>query len=231
MTIQTALLQGTELLDRAGIAVPRLTAEVLLGHAIHRDRVYLQVELKGPGPRPEPHCLMAVAGTRRQDHGARARLDHEIGHPQPVPGDGGQLPDGGEVFGRMALDGGCGEHVGADFGQALGGVVDQRGLGVNAGVSPQGAEEPLAVFPFGGAVLTLWELAPGEDRDGTDLDRTTYVAVVVDGDLDPVHDRLAAAGVEVTDVAPGADNDRFYFFDPDGNRFEVSRPASEYQAH
>jgi release factor glutamine methyltransferase len=41
MTIQTALLQGTELLDRAGIAVPRLTAEVLLGHAIHRDRVYL----------------------------------------------------------------------------------------------------------------------------------------------------------------------------------------------
>jgi release factor glutamine methyltransferase len=41
MTIHTALQQGTELLDRAGVAVPRLTAEVLVGHALHRQRVYL----------------------------------------------------------------------------------------------------------------------------------------------------------------------------------------------
>jgi len=40
MTIQTALLQGTELLEGAGVAVPRLTAEVLLGHAMHCERVY-----------------------------------------------------------------------------------------------------------------------------------------------------------------------------------------------
>jgi len=41
MTVQTALLQGTTLLEEAGIAVPRLTAEVLLAHALHRERVYL----------------------------------------------------------------------------------------------------------------------------------------------------------------------------------------------
>src|SRR6476659_10471753 len=41
MTLQTALLQGTTLLDEAGIAVPRLTAEVLLAHALRRERVYL----------------------------------------------------------------------------------------------------------------------------------------------------------------------------------------------
>jgi len=41
MTIHTALLQGTELLGSAGVAVARLTAEVLLGHALDRDRVYL----------------------------------------------------------------------------------------------------------------------------------------------------------------------------------------------
>src|SRR3954453_15947915 len=41
MTVCAALLQGTELLDHAGIAVPRLTAEVLLGHAMRVDRVYL----------------------------------------------------------------------------------------------------------------------------------------------------------------------------------------------
>src|SRR5215472_3675825 len=41
MTVRTALLQGTELLERAGIAVPRLTAEVLLAHAMRSLRVYL----------------------------------------------------------------------------------------------------------------------------------------------------------------------------------------------
>src|SRR5215475_7284538 len=41
MTVRTALLQGTELLERAGIAVPRLTAEVLLAHAMRAQRVYL----------------------------------------------------------------------------------------------------------------------------------------------------------------------------------------------
>ena len=41
MTLQTALLQGTRLLEDAVIAVPRLTAEVLLSHALHCERVYL----------------------------------------------------------------------------------------------------------------------------------------------------------------------------------------------
>ncbi|MGB7761353.1 MAG: peptide chain release factor N(5)-glutamine methyltransferase [Bryobacteraceae bacterium] len=41
MTLHTALLQGTRLLEDAGIAVPRLTAEVLLAHALGRERVFL----------------------------------------------------------------------------------------------------------------------------------------------------------------------------------------------
>jgi len=41
MTIQTALLQGTKLLEEATISVPRLTAEVLLCHALHKERPYL----------------------------------------------------------------------------------------------------------------------------------------------------------------------------------------------
>lgn len=41
MTVQTALLQGTRLLEDGGIGVPRLTAEVLLAHALRRERVYL----------------------------------------------------------------------------------------------------------------------------------------------------------------------------------------------
>jgi len=41
LTIGDALLQGTQLLDDGGVAVPRLTAEVLLAHALRRDRTFL----------------------------------------------------------------------------------------------------------------------------------------------------------------------------------------------
>jgi release factor glutamine methyltransferase len=41
MTVETALLQGTRLLEDGGIGVARLTAEVLLGYALHVERVYL----------------------------------------------------------------------------------------------------------------------------------------------------------------------------------------------
>ncbi|MGA2592060.1 MAG: peptide chain release factor N(5)-glutamine methyltransferase [Bryobacteraceae bacterium] len=41
MTVQTALLQGTALLEDAAIPVARLTAEVLLAHALRRERVWL----------------------------------------------------------------------------------------------------------------------------------------------------------------------------------------------
>ncbi len=41
MTVQTALLQGVRLLEDGGIPVPRLTAEVLLCHALRCERVCL----------------------------------------------------------------------------------------------------------------------------------------------------------------------------------------------
>jgi release factor glutamine methyltransferase len=41
VTVHTALLQGYKLLDDAKVSAPRLTAEVLLSHALRRERVYL----------------------------------------------------------------------------------------------------------------------------------------------------------------------------------------------
>ena len=41
MTVATALLQGTRLLEDGSVAAPRLTAEVLLAHALDRERPYL----------------------------------------------------------------------------------------------------------------------------------------------------------------------------------------------
>lgn len=41
LTLQAALQQGVNILEKAAVAVPRLTAEVLLCHALGRDRAYL----------------------------------------------------------------------------------------------------------------------------------------------------------------------------------------------
>ncbi|QOY87805.1 peptide chain release factor N(5)-glutamine methyltransferase [Paludibaculum fermentans] len=41
MTAKTAVQQGSDLLAGAGISEPRLTAEVLLLHALHKERIYL----------------------------------------------------------------------------------------------------------------------------------------------------------------------------------------------
>lgn len=41
LTINEALRQGTTLLEQASVPSPRLTAEVLLAHALRKDRVYL----------------------------------------------------------------------------------------------------------------------------------------------------------------------------------------------
>ena len=41
MTLRTALEQGVKLLQEGEIGVPKLTAEVLLAHALRRERVYL----------------------------------------------------------------------------------------------------------------------------------------------------------------------------------------------
>jgi release factor glutamine methyltransferase len=41
MRVETALRQGLELLRAGAIGAPALTAELLLAHALHRDRIYL----------------------------------------------------------------------------------------------------------------------------------------------------------------------------------------------
>src|SRR5438105_7287019 len=48
LSIQTALLQGVKLLEDGAIGVPRLTAEVLLVHALGRERSYLYAHPEEP---------------------------------------------------------------------------------------------------------------------------------------------------------------------------------------
>src|SRR5712671_6757538 len=48
LSIQTALLQGVKLLEDGAIGVPRLTAEVLLVHALGHERSYLYAHAEEP---------------------------------------------------------------------------------------------------------------------------------------------------------------------------------------
>lgn len=48
LTIHSALLQGTKLLEEGVVAAPRLTAEVLLSHALKKDRSYLYAHPEEP---------------------------------------------------------------------------------------------------------------------------------------------------------------------------------------
>ncbi|MGA2327209.1 MAG: peptide chain release factor N(5)-glutamine methyltransferase [Bryobacteraceae bacterium] len=69
MDIRTALQQGSRLLEEAGISEPRLTAEVLLSHALKRERTWLFAH-------PEED-LDGIAGTRYN----RSLLDRLHGKP------------------------------------------------------------------------------------------------------------------------------------------------------
>jgi catechol 2,3-dioxygenase-like lactoylglutathione lyase family enzyme len=96
-------------------------------------------------------------------------------------------------------------------------------------VSPADAVHPIASFAIAGTPVILWELEPGIVRDRADNDRNSHVVIVVESDLEPIRAALVAAGVEATAVRPGSDNELFDVYDPDGNRFEISRPAAEFR--
>ena len=50
--------------------------------------------------------------------------------------------------------------------------------------------------------------------------------IVLDADLESVRIALAGNGVRVSEVRQSAKNEFVWFYDLDGNRFELSRPLS-----
>ena len=99
-------------------------------------------------------------------------------------------------------------------------------------VGCDGPANRFAAYVMAGTVLTLWELPPGETRDPADNHRNSYVTFVSERDPAGVRAELAARGVAVGDVQTSEHNTFFWFYDPDHNRFEVSRPrTAEFMAH
>lgn len=112
-----------------------------------------------------------------------------------------------------------------DLGASIAWYRDRLGL-TPGYVSPADATEPFATFDLGGP-LVLWQLPVGVVRDRDHNDRNSHIVVVVDGPLGAVRDRLVAQGLEVTEIRTGSDNQYFDLYDPDANRFEISRPRTD----
>jgi catechol 2,3-dioxygenase-like lactoylglutathione lyase family enzyme len=92
-------------------------------------------------------------------------------------------------------------------------------------VGDDGPEHPIAVYRIAGSVVSLWQLPAGQTRSSADNDCSSYLAVVVDRDLAPVRETLIGRGVTVSDIRRSAHHEFIWFYDLDGNRFELSRPV------
>ena len=120
MTVRTALLQGTELLDGEHIAAPRLTAEVLLAYAMHREREwfyahpeaelpevawihygrYLHERLKGKPTQYITHC--------QEFYGREFRVTRDVLIPRPETEHVAEAALARIRPGHRILDAGCG---------------------------------------------------------------------------------------------------------------------------
>jgi catechol 2,3-dioxygenase-like lactoylglutathione lyase family enzyme len=91
-------------------------------------------------------------------------------------------------------------------------------------VGADGPDHPIAVYTIAGAVISLWQLPPGQTRARADNDRNSYVVVVMADELESARQELIERGVDVGEVRRSANNEFVWFHDLDGNRFELSRP-------
>ena len=94
-------------------------------------------------------------------------------------------------------------------------------------VGSDGPDHPIAVYDIGGVVVSLWQLPPGQERVREHNDRNSYVCAVMNGDLEPVHRTLVERGVDVGEIRRSANHEFVWVHDPDGNRFELSRPLMD----
>ena len=93
-------------------------------------------------------------------------------------------------------------------------------------VGADGPDHPFASFLIAGSVISLWQLPRGEGRRLKNVDTDTYVVIVLSRDLEPVRRALLDRGVTVSEIRRSAHNEFVWFYDLDGNRFELSRPST-----
>jgi catechol 2,3-dioxygenase-like lactoylglutathione lyase family enzyme len=93
-------------------------------------------------------------------------------------------------------------------------------------VASDGPAHPFAVFMIGGMHFGVWQLPPGVVRSRDENDRNTYLAFT-HPDPKRAHAELQAAGADVGKLRESEHHSFFWFYDPDGNRYEVSSPPKK----
>src|SRR5262249_20772999 len=99
----------------------------------------------------------------------------------------------------------------------------QGTLGVEVGEPAGRGERRWATFSLGPCLVTLWQLPDGVERDRTQNDRNSYVVVNTDADIHELRASLIEREVETGRMQETSLMYFFWFHDPDGNRYEVSR--------
>ena len=98
----------------------------------------------------------------------------------------------------------------------------EKTLGLKPFVSGADGSHPYAAFALGGTGVALWQLQPEEPDPETNLS-STYVVFSVNSAVEELRDRLISLGAQVGELRESAVARFFWFYDPDGHRFEVSQ--------
>jgi catechol 2,3-dioxygenase-like lactoylglutathione lyase family enzyme len=93
-------------------------------------------------------------------------------------------------------------------------------------VASDGNDHPFAAFVVGGMHFAVWQLPQGVERSRDENDRNTYL-VFTHPEPKRAHVELKAAGAEVDKLRESKHHSFFWFYDPDGNRYEISSPPKQ----
>jgi catechol 2,3-dioxygenase-like lactoylglutathione lyase family enzyme len=100
-------------------------------------------------------------------------------------------------------------------------------LGLEPLVVASDGEHPFAAFAIAGMTFAVWQLPAGVVRSRDENDRNTYLAFT-HPDPKRAHGELVAAGVDVGRLTESKRHSFFWFYDLDGNRYEVASPPGTY---
>ena len=92
-----------------------------------------------------------------------------------------------------------------------------------------GDTPPYAAYSVAGMIITVWQLADTQRRVADDNERNSYLILVYGGDIAALRAGLLADGVRADPLRQSANNQFFWFYDLDDNRWEVSQATTEQQ--
>jgi catechol 2,3-dioxygenase-like lactoylglutathione lyase family enzyme len=89
-------------------------------------------------------------------------------------------------------------------------------------VGADGPLHPYAAFDMAGSIVSLWQLPPGVTRERSENDRNTYLVFATDEDPETFREELIGMGVNADPIRESENHRFFWFYDLDGNRFEIA---------